>query len=223
MELTRLGFAKSGEYTDGLHRSEAAHQADHRTENANFGAAIAVISIMSITDKTAVAGLVRFPPAKCSDLAVKLANRGRHQRHLRYDAQIIDDQPRRKIIAPVNHDINAVKQAAIRLMRNPLAQCCERHIRVELAHHALNHIDLSRTDIRISIKYLPLKIRTADDIIINHAQPPYASGGKILDRRAANPARANDKDMRIKKSNLPCPANLPQDNMASVTVKLFVA
>ena len=218
-----MGFAKSRDHADCLHRGEAAHQANHRAEDANFGAAITVVSIMRITNEAAVAGLVRLPPAKRTNLAVELANRRRNERHTRADAQVIDDQPCRKIIAPVDHDINAVEQCGRGFARHPLAQRLHGDIGVKLAHNPFNHFDLGRADIGLSIEYLPLEIGAADDVIINHAQPANTSGGEILDSGAANPTRTNDQDMRIQQADLPSPANLLQDDMAGVAIKLFFA
>ena len=218
-----MGFAKSGDHADCLHRGEAAHQADHRAEDTDFGAAITVVSIMSITNKAAVAGLVGLPPLKRANLAVELANRRRNERHARGDTQVIDDQPRRKIIAPVDHNINAVEQCEAGLARHPLAQRLHYDIGVKLAHNPFNHVDLCHADISLSIKYLPLEIGAADDVIINHAQSANTRRCKILDRGAADPARTNDQDMRVQQADLPSPANLLQDDMAGIAIKLFVA
>ncbi len=218
-----MGFAKSSDHADCLHCGEAAHQANHRAEDADFGAAIAVVSIMRITNETAVAGLGFLPPAKRTNLAVELANRCRNERHPRSDAQVIDDQPCRKIIAPVNHDINAVEQSGAGFARHPLTQRLHRDIGVKLAHNPFNYIDLGHANISLSIEYLALEIGAADDIVINHAQAANPSGCKILDRGAANPASTDDKDMRVEQANLPCPANLLQDDMAGIAIKLFVA
>jgi hypothetical protein len=178
---------------------------------------------MRVPDETAVAGLVSLPPAKRADLAVKLADSRRNQRHLRGDAQVIDDQPRRKIIASVDHNINAVEKRAACLACHPLAQRVHRDIGVKLAHDPFHNIDLSRADIRLCVEYLTLKVGAADDIIINHAQPAHASSGEILDRRAADPTGSDDQNMCVQQADLPCPANLLQNDMAGVAVKLFVA
>lgn len=223
MELSCLGFAKSSDHADCLHRGEAAHQADHRAEDADFGAAIAVIGIMSVPYKTAVAGLAFLPAAKCADLAVELADSRRNQRHSHGDAQVIHNQPRRKIVAPVDHDINAVEQSCAGFAGHPLAQRPHRDIGVKLLHDPFHHLHFGFANISLGIKYLPLKVGTTDIIIINHAQPANASGGKILNRRAADPARTNDQDMCVQQIDLSYPANLLQDDMAGVAVKLFIA
>jgi hypothetical protein len=223
VELAWLDFAKSGYHTDRLHRGEATHEANHRAEDADFGAVIAVIRVVCITNKTAVAGLIRLPPAKRADLTVELADRRRNQRHPRGNTQVIDDQPCRKIIAPIDHNINAIEQCRGGLAGHPLAQRFHFNIRIKLADDPFDYVDLGRTNISIGVEYLPLKIGTADDIIIDHAQTTNASGGKILDRRAANPARADNQEMRIQQANLPCPANLLQDDMAGIAIKLFIA
>ncbi len=124
---------------------------------------------MRIANEAAVAGLVRLPPTKRADLAVKLANRRRNERHSRGDAKVIDDQPRRKIIATVDHNINAVEQCGCGLARHPLAQRLYSDIGIDLPHDPFNHIDLGRADISLSIKYLTLEIGAADDVIINYA------------------------------------------------------
>lgn len=151
-----MGFAKSSNHADCLHRREAAHQTDHRAEDTDFGAAITVVSIMRITNETAVAGLACLPAQKRANLAVELADSRRNERHPRGDAQVIDDQPCRKIIAPVDHDINAVEQCGAGFARHPLAQRLHRDIGVDLAHDPFNHVDLGRANIRLSIKYLTL-------------------------------------------------------------------
>ena len=213
-----MGFAKSRDHADCLHRGEAAHQADHRAEDTDFGAAIAVISIMSVTNETAVAGLGVLPPAKRADLAVELADSRRNERHPRGDAQVVHDQPCRKIIAPVEYDINAFKQCGSGFARHPLAQRLNRDIRIKLSHDPFHHLYLGHTDFSLGIKYLTLKIGAADNVIINHAQPTNASGGEILDRGAANPTRTNDQDMRIQQTDLPNSANLLQDDMAGIAI-----
>ena len=218
-----MGFTKASEDPDRLHRGEAAHQADHRAENADFGAAITVFGIMRVAYKAAVAGLVFLPSPKCADLAVKLADCRRNQRHPRRNAQVIHDQPRRKIIAPVNHNINAVEQCSGGFVRHPLAQRLHLRIGIEPTHDPRNHINLGLANVGLGIEYLPLKIGAADDIIIDHAQSANASGRKILDRRTANSARADDQDMCVQQAKLPCPANLLEDDMAGIAVKLFIA
>ena len=218
-----MGFAKSRDHADGLHRGEAAHQANHRAEDADFGAAITVVGIMRVANEATVAGLGFLPPVKRADLAVKLANRRRNERHPRSNAQVIDDQPCRKIIAPVDHDINAVEQCGRGFARHPLAQRLHYDIRVKLPHDPFNHINLARADISLSIKSLTLEIGAADDVIINHAQPTNTSRSEILDSGTANPARTNDQDMCVQQADLPSPANLLQDDMAGVAIKLFVA
>jgi hypothetical protein len=218
-----LGFAKPSDHADRLHRGEAAHQADHRAEDADFGAVVTVVSIMGVTNEAAVAGLIGFPPTKRAGLAVKLADSRRNERHPRRDTQIIDDQPRRKIIASIDHDINAVEQCKRGFAGHPLTQRLHPDIRIKQAHHPFDHIDLSRANISLGIQYLALEIGAADDIIINHTQAADASSGEILDRRAANPASTNDQDMRVQQADLPCPANLLQDDMAGIAIKLFIA
>lgn len=222
MELACLGFAKSGQHPDRLHRGEAAHQADHCAQDADFGAAITIISIMRIANKTAVARLAILPAAKRADLAVELANGGRNQRHLRRNAKIIDDQPRREIVAAVNHDINPFKQRKASHGCHPFANPLHRDIGVKLPCNARSSLNLGLADVGLSIKDLPLKIGAADGIIINHAQMANTRRRQILNRRTANPARADDEDMRTKQAQLPCPANLPQDDMAGIAIKLFI-
>ncbi len=192
-----MGFAKSRDYADRLHRGEAAYQADHRPEDADFGAAIAIVSVMRVANEAAVARLACLPPAKRTNLAVELANRRRHKRHLRRDAQLIDDQPRRKIVASIDHDINAVEQFWLSFAGYPLAQRGDFDIGVKLVGDPFHHVDLGHADISLGIEYLTLKIGATDNVIINDAQSANTSGCKILDRRATNSARTDDQDMRV--------------------------
>jgi hypothetical protein len=141
---------------------------------------------------------------------------------LRRNAQVIDDQPRRKIIASVNHDINTIEQSCAGFAGHPLIERLHRDIGVKLADDPFHHVDLGRANIRLGIKYLTLKVGATDAIIVNHAQPANASGGKILDGWAANTASADNQNMRVQQVNLPCPANLLQDDMAGIAIKLLI-
>ena len=83
MQLALCALAKTGQIPYRLHRRKAAHQAAHRAEDALGCAIIAIIGVMRVADKAAIAGSVGQPSSEGSDLTVELANGRADQRNAR--------------------------------------------------------------------------------------------------------------------------------------------
>src|SRR5438132_4870755 len=98
----------------------------------------------------------------------------------------------------------------------------EAYFRVELPHHFCGDLGLGAPDIVRSEQYLPLKIVERDRVIIDHPQGADPGSGEILDGRRTDPARADHDHCRLQQFALPLAADLPEDDMAGVTVELRV-
>ena len=59
-------------------------------------------------------------------------------------------------------------------------------------------------------------------VIVDDGERADARGRQILDRRTADPARADDGDMACQQLRLTCTANFAEDDVAGVTVELGV-
>ncbi len=66
---------------------------------------------------------------------------------------------------------------------------------------------------------MPLKIAHINRVIVDQGQPPNPGTGEILQGRRANPAAADQHDMRLRQGNLPDSADFGQHDMASETVQ----
>ena len=108
MQLTLLRLSKACQRTNGLHRGKGSHQAAHRAKHALRGTVVAIIGVMRVADEASITRRIILPSGECTNLPVKLANRGADQRHFRGKAQIVDDQTRGEIIAAVDDDIDAL-------------------------------------------------------------------------------------------------------------------
>ncbi len=89
------------------------------------GAIVAIIGVVGITDEAAIAWRVCLPSGECANLSVKLPNRGAHQRHFGRKAQVIDDQARHKIVAAIDHQIDARQYVGVGVFANPLLKGVE--------------------------------------------------------------------------------------------------
>ena len=130
MQLALLRLSKACQRTNGLHRGKGSHQATHRAKHALRGTVVAIIGVMRIADKATIARCIIQPSGECTNLSMKLANRGANQRHLRGKAQLVDDQARGEIIAAVDHDIDALQNVYRGGAVNTLLEAAECYIRI---------------------------------------------------------------------------------------------
>lgn len=107
LEFSGGVLAEAGDHADRFHRRETAHQPDHRAENTNFAAIVAIFGVERVADETAIAGLVLFPAAEGAELPLELADRRRNQRDAVGDREIGDQQAGLVIVRPVD---NCVKR-----------------------------------------------------------------------------------------------------------------
>ena len=82
---------------------------------------------------------------------------------------------------------------------------------------------LARADIVGSEQHLALEIIEADGIVVDQPDPPDARRSEIEQGWRADPARADQRDMRGEKRGLAGAANLLENDMPRVAIKLRVA
>ena len=110
MKFARRIVAEAGDRTDRFHGRKASHQPDHRAQDAKFGAAVAIVGVVRITDEAAITGLVRLPATIGADLTMKLPNRSRNEWHSPSMTKIVHDQASPEIIAAIENNIDSVQQ-----------------------------------------------------------------------------------------------------------------
>lgn len=104
----------------------------------------------------------------------------------------------------------------------PPLQALKADLWIEPRNSVGRHIRFFPPDILYSEQNLPLQIVEAYLVVIDDPKPPNTGGGEILNGGGSDSACTDDRYRRRKQPALTVPANLLQDDMAGVTVKLTV-
>ncbi len=74
-------------------------------------------------------------------------------------------------------------------------------------------------DIALREQGLALQIAGLDHIVVDQGQPPDPGSGEVLQRRRADPAKPDQRDMRISQRYLPRATDFGQDDVAGKAVE----
>ena len=177
---------------------------------------------MRIADEAAITWPVRVPSGKGADLAMKLRDGGRHQRHPGAGRGVGHDEPGREIVAPVDDQVDAVEQRRDTVRSHPLDPRIERDMGIERARPFRRDRRLGAADVGGGEQRLALQVGKRDDIVIDDPHHPHPGGGERGNDRAADPARADHQQTRRLQPHLPRTAHFAQHDVAGVAVEFGV-
>jgi hypothetical protein len=95
-------------------------------------------------------------------------------------------------------------------------------LRIETAHGVGRALDLEAAEVLGAVQHLPLQIGQVDAVVIDDAERADARRGEIEEEGRAQPARAHHQHPRFEEALLPDPADLRQDDVAGIALKLGV-
>src|SRR5262249_36935973 len=97
------------------------------------------------------------------------------------------------------------------------------HPGVDRGERGAGAVDLEGADSVGSMHDLPLQIGEIDPVGIGDADRPNTGGGEVEEHRRAEAAGADDEDARGEELRLPLLADLVEDQVAGVALKLLLA
>ena len=89
-----------------------------------------------------------------------------------------------------------------------------------LGQRAARAVDLAHAEIGGAMDHLALQVRQADRVVVDHAQGADAGGGEVLQQGRAQPASADHQHLGLAQLGLTDAADLRQDDVARVALKL---
>src|SRR4051794_38386219 len=93
--------------------------------------------------------------------------------------------------------------------------------RVDLPHRIARGLRLRPADVGLAMNDLPLQVRLVDDIEVDDTERADAGGREVHQRRRAQTARADDKDLRVLESLLPVHRDVGDDQVPAVPTHLI--
>ena len=95
-------------------------------------------------------------------------------------------------------------------------------VRIQRTDELRCQLRLWPTHLVVAEDRLPLQVRAVDNVIVDDRQPADARAGECGDRRAADSARSDDRDVRGFQPPLADSSDLRQDDVSRVTLQLVV-
>ena len=166
-QLARAVLAERDELAHRLDRGEAADHAGQRAEHALVRAAD-VRPVGIAADEAAIAGFSGIPPAIHGELALELSDRRRDQRHACRQRRVGDDQPRREIVAAVDHHVDALEQPRDVAAIQPPVDRQQLHVGVHPLDEVRRRHDLARAHVARREQRLALEVGERDDVVVDH-------------------------------------------------------
>ena len=80
-------------------------------------------------------------------------------------------------------------------------------------------VDLDPADVRVGVHHLALQVADVDDVVVGDADRADAGGGEVEQNRAAEPAGADDEDLRVGETTLAERADVREDDMPRVALR----
>ena len=208
-------------HADRAHRREGPHHPGHRAQHAVGGACVAIVGVEGVADEAAVAGVPRQMAGEVGDLTLEAAERGAGQRHAGGDAGVRDEQAGGEVVAAVED--HAGPLGDLRGVRSPHTadDRAARDGGIEALEPGERRFRLGPADVGGGEGRLALEVGLVDRVAVDQRQPPDPGARQVLQRRAADPATADQNDMRLGERDLAGAADLGQDDMAGETVQAF--
>ena len=140
------------------------------------------------------------------------------QRH----ARRVDRQPGGEIVAAVEDQVVAGEQAFGIAGVEPLRDRGYGDVRIERLCECRGGRGLGLAGLVFAENQLAVEVRQLDRVVVDDRQPPDAGAGERRQRRAADRARADQRDARRLQFALPRPADLRQDDLPRVALELGI-
>ncbi len=134
-----------------------------------------------------------------------------------------DGVARGEIVGAVERDVVAAHDLAGVVRPDAPGDGLDLHVGVEARNRVRRAFDLRPVDVGRPVQDLPVQIGERDLVVVDDGERPDAGAGEILQRRRAEPARADDENPRRLQLLLPRSADAAQDDLAGVAFDLLVA
>ena len=145
-----------------------------------------------------------------------------HKGLLGHNAGVVDEKLRGKVIYAVDHKVVVGDQVGDVGGVDKLLVGIDRDVGVDVLHRLLGAFHLRLADVGRGMDHLTLQVGKIDLVGIDNADGAHTGSGQIQGRRCTQAAGANDKDAGIQELLLPLDANLLQDDVARIALKLFI-
>ena len=216
------------DFADRLQRHQRAERAGERAEHADLRAGRhgprrrrlgkeAAVGRIGLAVGAVFVGLQR------RQRAVVFADRGGDQRLAFVEAGVGNGVAGGEIVAAVEHDVPIGDQRARVGLVEPPLDLDHLDMRIEARDRLLGAVDLLAADIAGRVQHLAMQIGERDDVVVDDPQSPDAGAGEILQRRRAEPARADRQRARRLELVLPRPADAAQHDLPRIALDLFLA
>lgn len=197
---------------------EAADRPGQSAKNAELRAIVAVFRVKCIADETAIA----WPSLEQSDLALELHGRRGKQRNAERDAGVADSETGRKIIAAVNDKVMPRKELLRIVLINPQLHRNGFDEVIQAVGELYGEIGLGVSRVPFPKQRLTMQIGDLDHVPVDDRQMPYPCPGERRNDRTADPSSADYRNFRALELALADAPHLRQNDVPSVSVKLFV-
>ncbi len=218
MQLSWLILANTKDEVERKERCKTADRRRKSSEDSELRTIVAIISVERVPDEAAVAGF----RAKHPDLPLELDRSSRNQWKAQSDARIADGKARRKIVAPVDHQVMVADQLRGIFCIDPLLDRLHRNEPVQPVGELRGHFGFGITGVPFTKERLPLEVRKLDRIAIDNCQLADACAGECWNDCAADASSSNDDETRTFELALSDAADLRQDDMPRVALKLGI-
>lgn len=221
MQPAPLRIAQRGmtfEYDpDGLHRCEASDHARHRTEHTVGSASIAIIAIEGVAHEAAVAWLVWQMPGEVRHLSLKASDSRARKWNSRFDAGVRNSEPSREVVTAVEYDVCAGNGIGGVVSRHSRDDHADLEVGIEAPDPSGCQFRLGQSDVLGGKDRLALQVADFDDVAVDQRELAYPGRCQILERGAAQPAAAHQRDVGLCERDLTGSADLGQNDVARET------
>src|SRR5438874_1693140 len=208
-------------HLDGLQR---AHDPSDRTEDAGLFAARHEVGRRRLAEETAVTGVARAEiGAEARQLPLERRQRGGDQRLLEMKAEFRQQIARREIVAAVRDNVIRSEDRLGIFGAKAHGMGFDADAVIDGAKGGPRAVDLERPDAFGGMHDLALQISQIDPVVVDDADRPDTGGGKIQQHRRAEPAGPDDQHARLQELFLPLLADLVEDQVAGISLKLLFA
>ena len=221
-QLPRNVAADAGDLPDREEGRKCPDYPAYRSQDSTFSAVVAVVIVEGVADEASITGLVLLPAAEEGDLPLELRGGRGHESNVEARRGVRHDEPCREIVAPV--DNNVVTGEDVRRIGH-VQTCLDGYcvdLRIQLFGEVRSKDGLGLAKLVISKQPLALQVGGVDDIVVDDAQMTYSGSGEGGDECTTNTSSAYHEHARCLQAALADAAQLRQDDLARVSLKLVV-
>ena len=213
-QVTREQVAHAEDVLDRFHRLQTSDDTAHRADDAGLLAGRHGVFRRGFLEHAAVArSLARNV---CHELALKADDARMGEGLLRHHARIVDEELRREIVCPVNHEIvilDEVKDVPARderVVRNHL------HVGIHRFHRLFCGLHLQLAHVLGGVDNLALQIREIHDVGIGNTDSADTCRREVHGGRGAQASCTDNQHLRVQQLLLALRTHLFQDDVAGI-------